>query len=362
MGKLRFLYNNLISSESMLAVSSAKTGLVTNALKNGTGSAVITTGGTYTGTVDLEYVIEIDGAGTGEIGSSTFKWSDDGGATWDATGVATAATAITLNNGVTILWTAGSGADFVLADKWYFKAIQPFSAGKMIDLDRDHRYRSAALSSPNTITATLAAEAAVDAICIFDHNFTSGATIHLYGDDAATFNSGPGSAPQVDETITWTDDKILHYLTTADRTKKYWQLRVADTGNSDGYIEIGELFLGSYLELSKNYSEGFGKPLAFIMDTNRTPYGIERDRFYNTQLTFSLDFNLITTTDITNLNTLISTVTSRANGTNKPFWINTDSATPSDMWLVKIAGLPVKHNTLTYYDLPLELKEVLKSV
>ncbi len=146
MGNSRFLYNNLITSESMITVSSLRPGLVSSPLKSGTGSAILNTSGNYSGSTDLEYIIEIDGLGTGEVGSSTFKWSDGGGG-WDATGVTTSATNILLNNGVYVNWTTGSGADFVLADKWYFKAWNLFNAGKIIDLDRDTRYRSATLSS-----------------------------------------------------------------------------------------------------------------------------------------------------------------------------------------------------------------------
>ena len=132
----RFLYNNLIS-ESMFTVSSVRTGLVSNALKDGSGSATITTAGNYSGTTDLEYLVQIDSiAGGAEVGQATFKWSDGGGS-FDASGVTTDSSPITLNNGVTIAFTSGTGADFVVGDKWYFKGINNFSAGKMVDLNRD---------------------------------------------------------------------------------------------------------------------------------------------------------------------------------------------------------------------------------
>ena len=46
----------------------------------------------------IHYRVQIDGAGT----PNTFKWSDDGGTTWDATGVPITGLARTLNNGVTV--------------------------------------------------------------------------------------------------------------------------------------------------------------------------------------------------------------------------------------------------------------------
>ena len=361
MGKARFHYNNLITTETMVSVSSLRAGLVTSALKEGTGSATLTTSGSFTGSTDLEYIVEIDSiAGGAEVGQATFKWSDGSGA-WNATGVTTSATNIALNNGVYIKWTTGTGADFVVGDKWYFKGINLYNAGKMIDLDRDHSYRSAALESPNTITITLDTEAQADALIIFDHNLTSTATIVLWADDAATFDTDGGAA-QVIESVTWAADKILHYLTTPDRTKKYWQLRITDAANTDGYIEIGEIYLGTYLELTKNFIEGFSSEQVFLQDSNITPYGIEKSRFYNTQWNFEFDFDFMPPADVTSMKALITAIASRSTGVSKPVWFVDDSAVPADLYLVKINSLSVTHRTRTFYDMPLTFVEVLKSV
>ncbi len=153
--KCRFIYDNLVSTESMITVSSLRIGLVTTAKKEGTGSAVITTSGNYSGATDIEYIVEIDSiAGGAEVGQATFRWSD-GGSVWDASGVTTPAAATELNNGVKIAFTTGAGADFVVGDKWYFKGVNLFNAGKMIDRDRDHRYRSSSLDSDVIMTEGL---------------------------------------------------------------------------------------------------------------------------------------------------------------------------------------------------------------
>lgn len=361
MGKARFLYNNLITAETMITVSSLRAGVVTSALKAGTGSAVLNPSGNYSGAVDLEYIIEIDSiAGGAEVGQATFKWSDGGGI-WDATGVLTSAVNILLNNGVYINWTTGSGADFVVGDKWYLKGINLFNAGKMIDLDRDHLYRSADLGAPNTITVDLGSAQEVKVLVIYDHNFTSAATITLEADAAATFDSGAGGNPQFSEAITWNDEKIVHYLSAAT-TKRYWRLKVTDAANSDLYIEIGELFLGSYLELSKNYVQGFSEETAFLVEANRTPYGVEKSRFYNFQLMFAVDFQVMPAADITSMKALISAIANKDTGVFKPFWFNKSSGTPNESWLVKIASLPVYHQTRGFYEMPLQLTEVLRSV
>lgn len=361
MSKARFIYNNLITSEDMLAVSSLRSGMVTAAKKEGTGSAVLTPSGNFSGAADLEYIVEIDSiAGGAEVAQATFRWSDGSGS-WNADGVTTSASGILLNNGVYIQWASGTGADFVVGDRWYFKGINLFNPGKMIDLDRDHFYRSAALEAPNTITITLDAEAQIDALVLYDHNFSSAATIVLWGDDAATFDSDGGS-PQVIEAVTWAANKILHYLAAADRTKKYWQLRITDAANPDTYIEIGELFLGSYMELSANYVEGYSKGFELLFDEKKTPYGVGRKRFYNKQRYFEYDFNYIGSADVTLLETMLDALTNKDAGTMKPFFFNDDSATPANTWLVDLSALPEEHETRDYFSSPLEFVEVMRSV
>jgi hypothetical protein len=358
MGNARFLYNNLITSETMLAVSSLRSGVVTAVLKEGVGSAILNPSGAYSGATDKEYIVEIDALGTGEVGSSTFRWSDGSGA-WNEDGVTTSATNYPLSSGILINFSSGSGADFAVGDRWYFKGINLFHAGKMIDVDRDHRYRSSALGSPNTITITLGSPLEVKVIVLADHNLSSGATIVLKGHTADSWAS-----PNFTETITpWNEGNIIQFLTTAVSTVyKCWQIQITDPGNPDGYIEIGELFLGSYLELTKNYVEGYSERTDFLKDTNRTSYGVERDRFYNSQLTFSFNFGAMPPVDVASMKTLIAALGSRSLGTFKPLWFNTDSATPNDTYFVKLSSLPINNRTKSLFDMPLEFKEVVTSV
>jgi len=58
--------------------------------------------GEYTGTEDLGYKVEIDGA-------TTFRWSDDGGSTWDVSTVTITGEWQTLNNGIEIKFATATG-------------------------------------------------------------------------------------------------------------------------------------------------------------------------------------------------------------------------------------------------------------
>ncbi|MBW2093056.1 MAG: hypothetical protein JRI34_13150, partial [Deltaproteobacteria bacterium] len=93
---LKFFFDNKIADEVMITVSSLTTGLVSLPIKGSTtasgpyGQATMDTTGDYTGLVDREYLVEIDTVSMGyEIGQATFRWSDNGGASWNAQGVTT---------------------------------------------------------------------------------------------------------------------------------------------------------------------------------------------------------------------------------------------------------------------------------
>lgn len=66
----------------------------------------------FVGVADTNYKVEIDGVGS----PNTFKWSDDGGSTWDATGVAITGADQLLNNGVYIRFGATTG--HTSGDNW----------------------------------------------------------------------------------------------------------------------------------------------------------------------------------------------------------------------------------------------------
>ena len=92
--------------------------------KTGTGGArLIPCDHTHAG--DIDYVVEIDTAGiggvdTGDPSNATYKWSMDGGSTWEDTLVELMVGDAVLSNGVSLDMYSG---DYVLGDKWEWTAI-----------------------------------------------------------------------------------------------------------------------------------------------------------------------------------------------------------------------------------------------
>ena len=113
----------------------------------GTGRDDCISGGTYTHTSSLDYKIEVDGVGA----TNTFKWSDDGGSTWDETTVAMTGSAQTLNNGVTV--TFATTIYHVSGDYWTFtaSAIENWADYKSLREDTSHQMLAQAFTT--TVTA-----------------------------------------------------------------------------------------------------------------------------------------------------------------------------------------------------------------
>lgn len=87
---------------------------ISSAVFTGSGLDDLTPGGAFTGAEPTRFKVVIDGEGTPD----TFKWSKDGGLTWEATGVAVTGAAQTLENGITITFGATTG--HTIADAWEF--------------------------------------------------------------------------------------------------------------------------------------------------------------------------------------------------------------------------------------------------
>ena len=80
----------------------------------GVGLNDLSAGGAYTGKPTRNYRVEIDAAAVPD----TFRWSNDGGVTWESTGVAITGGAQTLEDGITI--TFGLTTGHTLNEYWDF--------------------------------------------------------------------------------------------------------------------------------------------------------------------------------------------------------------------------------------------------
>jgi hypothetical protein len=148
-GVHRYLYENLITSASMISPSSQAAGRIGGALKDGDGSAVGKAGGSYTGDSNIIVTVQIDAEGTGEIGSATFRHrtNETAAGSWEASGTATSTsyTSLTGTDGVEFAWEQGSGQDVHLDDSWTIPVTALYGPQQLLSFDRDLYWKSGAL-------------------------------------------------------------------------------------------------------------------------------------------------------------------------------------------------------------------------
>ncbi len=104
------------------------------AASGNTYAGTVTSGtGPYTGTENKTYAVKITGAGG--LGAATYSYSANGGKTWTAGGTVPAGGTVTLAEGVSMTFTAGT---FAVNDMFYANAIAPgFYKGNGEDLTLD---------------------------------------------------------------------------------------------------------------------------------------------------------------------------------------------------------------------------------
>ncbi len=96
-----------------------------NLTKYGSGSAQLLFAGDYEHQEKRRFVVMIET--TGEVGVATFKWSKDGGLTWEGEGLITGDRdhPVALMGGIEVYWEGGSGTDLVAGDYWTFWGGDP---------------------------------------------------------------------------------------------------------------------------------------------------------------------------------------------------------------------------------------------
>jgi len=84
-------------------------------------------------------------------------------------------------------------------------------------------------------------------VAIFGHNLTSGATVTVEANSSDSWTT-----PAYTGAITWNELALVKFL---DQTHRWWRITFADAANPDGYIEIGRICAGEYVEPAVNVTE-----------------------------------------------------------------------------------------------------------
>lgn len=318
----RFMYQNRLSSSAVISPLSSAQGVVGGAVPrvaNGSGGVIFT--GPYTGEGQNIYTVEIDGAG--DVAAATFKWrnSDTPAGTWEASGVLTALTDLALSNGVKVRFTTGTGTDFPKGDRWEATASNRFGKRFLYDLDPNQRFRSGAPADPWTLVLDLLTAQEVKAAVLHLHNVSAGATVKIQGHTADAWG-----APSLDETITWRAGTMFHYVQAASKTYRFWRIVVSgDAANPDGWIGIGELYLGGYFEPAEDFDFGSSPDGEVAAEREReTESGSPRPVLLNRLRAAGLEYVHLTDADTASFRAMFQAVKDKTNERSLPLFVHLD--------------------------------------
>lgn len=167
------------------------------------------------------------------------------------------------------------------------------SAGSWTGLDnvKNRKLYSVARSTDATTANTkfqvdIGASYAIDYLSLHAHNLSSAATITLKAGTTAGASDTLNSTGNAAYSVTFDDlrEFSTHYaiIITAGVSARYWTVEITDTGNSDGYIDIGRA--GLWQGITPTYNMQWGVKYGIndgVSDTDRSLAG---DFLYDTQV------------------------------------------------------------------------------
>jgi hypothetical protein len=133
--------------------------------------------------------------------------------------------------------------------------------------------------------------------CLLNHNIQAIATvIQIEGATNSTFTEGG-----VTDDLTYYGNNLFMFLGTS-RTKRYVRINVTDTTNPSGYIKIGTIIIGKYIELARypkpsGYSKGEDNPSLVDLSDSQNLFVDDKPRLFKR----SYPFEGLSDTDASNI-------------------------------------------------------------
>lgn len=159
------------------------------------------------------------------------------------------------------------------------------------------------------VTIDFGTSTALTCVAISGHNLSSAAVVkfQMHGSDS-------WGAPDLNETLTWRDGHIIGFFTST--SKRFCRVYIDDPTNTDGYVSIGRIFVGTYLAVSPS------SLIDFVITNQRNDLITETDMSYIyatpgvSRRVFSYSFPKSKQSMIASLRTVYDTV-----GKYKPIYV-----------------------------------------
>ena len=191
---------------------------------------------------------------------------------------------------------------------------------------------TAAGASAETLTVDLGAAQDVDAVALGNVNFRSTATVTIAGNSADSWGA-PAFGP---ETIVATGldgvRRNLYHELSSSQNLRYWRISVTDNGNPDGFLEVGELWLGEQVTMTDSFDQGIefthGYANTEQLSDQGQSYVFERDRLVQIDARW-MNIQAATRSELLALFRAVK-------GNALPFFFVFDPTSPAEAYFVKL--------------------------
>lgn len=190
----------------------------------------------------------------------------------------------------------------------------------------------------------------VQAFVIRQHNFSSTATVRIQGNNADAWG-----APAVNVSLTLNAD-IMIYFWSSVQSQQWWRIYITDVDNSDGYVEIGRSFLGTYFQTAVNFKRDYRRRLVDPTDVIISDGGQLSSNEKTKYQTLALTFEYLSNTDLATLESIW-----QSRGMHRDFFFcrDADNMLTTTIYCRFANPIDIEHFlTDTLYNVPIFLEEL----
>jgi len=311
---VRYMYNNLLDDVSKVTADTQATGRgQALELTSGTGKAQPLSTTAYTGNKDNRLIFEIDSVTAGvSVGQATYRWRWEDSSGWEATGVTTSGTLTAVGLGIKVAWKShATEDDFALNDHFEMAVRADKGTQNLFD------------GNPNTIFESTAVDhqvfdwgsaQEVTAVILLNHNLVTGQSTC----DFQAHTADSWGTPDYDEALTIADP-IIHYPSSPP-TKRYARLNPTDGALSE--VSYGEVFIGTYLELTANAWWGTQEGAEYLGYSQESQWGLSHQQWLAEQRVFVVQYDWMKDADITSLLTMRAALLDSTTKRVKPLFVH----------------------------------------
>lgn len=194
-------------------------------------------------------------------------------------------------------------------------AAAAYPASMVADYLRGLRWRSTGDTS-EWLQVDFGSTQTWDSVIIWDGNFSTSATITFQG------SANGSSWTTIVATIEVTTEGQLVLVAGAEQSWRYIRINIADPSNADGYIEVGRLFVGVYMETEHHHDYNWWTETVDLSVGKRTPNGVRHVIVRPTFERLFLAFERFSPTMRASFRSMFQTA-----GTWMPIWVVFDADT-----------------------------------